>query len=159
MKKFIIGCGLSALLLSACTPANPPQALGGGNPGSGQQVTSESIGYGMLGPGPINYSIINQRPTALHEGEVNHSASYRTLTRDRQDLGKDQDKIREIVEMNGFTPGMIITAGHHAWVNVDDGGNFQGKAKEKKLRELRTALMQGIPRYQIHLNPGGQQQQ
>lgn len=158
MKKFIIGCGLSALLLSACTPANPPQALGGNPGGSGQQAAGQDISYGMLGPGPINYHVINHRPIPLHEGEVNHSASFRTLTPDRQDLGDDQDKIREIVELKGFRPGMIIMAGSHVWVNVDDDGNFEGKAKEKKLKELRTALRQGIPRYQIHVNTGEQQQ-
>ncbi|OLO42263.1 hypothetical protein BTR23_03295 [Alkalihalophilus pseudofirmus] len=151
MKKFIIGCGLSAMLLSACTPANPPQALNE-NQQSGQRVTGQEISYGMLGPGPINYHVINHRPFAQHEGEINHSASFRTPTTTRQDLGDDQDKIREIVELEGFTPGMIITAGSHAWVNVRDDGTYQGKVKEKKMRELQTALKQGIPRYQIHLN-------
>ncbi|WP_209123379.1 hypothetical protein [Alkalihalobacillus sp. BA299] len=153
MKKFIIGCGVSALLLSACTPATPPQSLDE-NPTTGQRVTGQDISYGMLGPGPINYHVINHRPFIDHEGEINHSASFRTLTPERQDLGDDQDKIREIIVQEGFAPGMIITAGSHAWVTVTSDGNFEGEKREKKLQELRAALQRGIPRYQVHLNTG-----
>ncbi|WP_096203032.1 hypothetical protein [Bacillus sp. FJAT-45350] len=150
MKKVLVGCSLAILMVtSACTPAQPPEASAQ-NQGA---VSGQQIGYGLLGPGPINYGEIYDRPTNRFDGEINHSPSFRTLSPERQDLSDDENKIREIVLLeDGLSPGMVFFAGRHAWVNVHFDQSMDSEDREQKISKLKTSLKEGAPRYEVHVN-------
>ncbi|MBU8905865.1 hypothetical protein [Desertibacillus haloalkaliphilus] len=147
MKKALLGFGISLIALSACTPAQPPQAQS-----AADQSRMGQVSYGMLGPGPINYGQIRDEPTYGYNGELPRS-SFRTTSTHRPDFGDDQDKIREIVaQKEGINPGYVVIAGKHAWVNVRFAGDYSDQERQQKLKSVRQSLEQGIPRYQVHLN-------
>ncbi|WP_078556168.1 hypothetical protein [Bacillus alkalicellulosilyticus] len=146
MKKAMIVAAL--LTLGACTPANPPQA----NSVQGTQgINAQQVTYGLFGPGPINYGEIRNRDDYYYDGEINHSPSFRTLSTTRQDLGDDEEIIRSVVLEEGFRPGSVIIAGHHAWINVHAEG-MESNERKQKIKELQTSLHQTIPRYDVHVN-------
>lgn len=153
MKKALICCGLAVTLISACSPANPPQATVGVQDAN-HGVTGTNAGFRLLGPGPINYAIGHEhREEMYYEFEQNHSTSFRSLTADRHDLGDDHRFIGSIVAREeGVTPGMVIIAGSHAWVNVRFDGQMNSEQRNKKMQELQKKIQQQVPRYQIHLN-------
>ena len=154
MKKAFVSCGFALLLMSACTPAETPQALGDfHHPQAGAGINAADVGYGLLGPGPANYGVYQWPTSYRYDGEANFSPSFRTLSPDRPDLGDDRAFIQDVVAReDGVNPGMVIIAGRHAWVTVHLDENIDGDDKNKKLDELEHKIQTQVPRYQIHLN-------
>ncbi|KMM36636.1 hypothetical protein [Guptibacillus hwajinpoensis] len=105
---------------SACSPLKPPTA--DGQAGEGQQLNTD----------------INLNPQ-----------SYRNMSVNKSTISDDQDKIREVVEAEGYNAGAVSITGNHAWVNV----NF-GNAKEDRnglKNKLAMKIYKAVPRYKIHV--------
>lgn len=47
--------------------------------------------------------------------------------------------------------GMVIIAGHHAFVNVAPRADMNDEDKEKEMKKLRRALLREVPRYEVHV--------
>ena len=154
MKKALVSCGFALLLMSACTPAQSPQALGDfHHPQAGAGMDAAEVGYRMLGPGPANYGVYQWPTSYRYDGEANFSTSFRTLSPDRQDLGDDRSFIQSVVAReDGFQPGMVIIAGRHAWVNIQMDEEITGEERTKKVKALQQKVQEQVPRYQIHIN-------
>lgn len=155
MKKAILCCGLALSMVTACTPADPPQALQMPNQLAEQDTQMQRLSHHFFGPGPINYGVIydNHFGDYLNDGEMNHSPSFITLDNDRTDLGDDQDMIRSIVAREkGLSPGMVMMVGKDVWVNVHFDGAYQENERQEMTKQLRENLKKAMPRYDIHLN-------
>lgn len=139
---------LATLLLVGCAGQGGEQ---------GQAVSAltyeGNVMYGLFGPGPMMYSGVRQRPTYSHRGEENTtSASFRTLTNERQNLGDDQSIIHQVIhDQYGFEMGMVMIAGSHAYVRVTPPPQLDEQQKKAEMTKLKKALQQQIPRYQVHI--------
>ncbi|GAE27895.1 hypothetical protein JCM9140_4062 [Halalkalibacter wakoensis JCM 9140] len=92
-----------------------------------------------------------QPPAYQHPGEINTGTSFKSLHRERRHLGNDQELIHHIVEEHGMDAGMVIIAGHHAFVNVAPRADMNDEDKEKEMKKLRRALLREVPRYEVHV--------
>jgi len=109
------------LLVSACSPLKPPEA--NGQAGEGQNLNTD----------------INLNPQ-----------SYRNMSVDKPTISDDQDKIREVVEAEGFDAGLISITGNHAWVNVKFTNKQEAELNNQK-KTLAAKIYQAVPRYKIHV--------
>ncbi|WP_347548389.1 hypothetical protein ABFG93_12660 [Pseudalkalibacillus hwajinpoensis] len=119
MKVFSCMMMVFVLVASACSPLKPPEANGQG--GEGQELNSD----------------INLNPQ-----------SYRNMAVEKPTISDDQDKIREVVEAEGFNAGAVSITGNHAWVNVKFK-NDKNVSEQKKI--LATKIYNAVPRYKIHV--------
>ncbi|TKD70613.1 hypothetical protein [Pseudalkalibacillus hwajinpoensis] len=120
MRIFTFLMVLTILVASACSPLKPPTS--DGQAGEGQQLNTD----------------INLNPQ-----------SYRNMSVNKSTISDDQNKIREVVEAEGYNAGAISITGNHAWVNV----NF-GNAKEdvnQLKNQLAAKIYKTVPRYKIHV--------
>lgn len=131
VKKLVFSsCFALLFLISACTSASPSE--------NSQRLQGTA----------------DQQDGIILNSEGNFTgASYRSVGENGHNLGTDEDKIREIVRLEGLEAGMVIIAGSHAWVNVTFPEEMEGKERDEKLTQLYDALQRGIPRYQVHVNP------
>ncbi len=109
------------LLVSACSPLKPPEA--NGQAGEGQKLNTD----------------INLNPQ-----------SYRNMSVDKPTISDDQDKIREVVESEGYVAGMVSITGNHAWVNVKFTNKQEAELTNQK-KALAAKIYQAVPRYKIHV--------
>ncbi len=109
------------LLVSACSPLKPPEA--DGQAGEGQNLNTD----------------INLNPQ-----------SYRNMSVDKPTISDDQDKIREVVETEGYDAGVVSITGNHAWVNVKFSNKNEASLNEQK-KNLAAKIYQAVPRYKIHV--------
>ncbi len=95
----------------------------------------------------------NPKESYMYNAEGNFTGtSFRSIGSNHHHLGTDEDKIREIIGLQGYDAGRVIIAGRHAWVNVDLPKNLSDKDKKSVMDQLETALKRGIPRYEVHIN-------
>ncbi|MDO6656280.1 hypothetical protein [Anaerobacillus sp. 1_MG-2023] len=109
------------LLVAACSPLKPPEA--DGQAGEGQNLNTD----------------INLNPQ-----------SYRNMSVDKPTISDDQDKIREVVETEGYDAGVVSITGNHAWVNVKFSNKNEASLNEQK-KNLAAKIYQAVPRYKIHV--------
>ncbi len=152
MKKWFILL-LLAFMVIGCSPINPPEAE------QQSQADTDNIVYDLLGPGPINYGVIRDEYSVIEDeqneiqfdGMMNHSPTFKTLNRHRDDLGDNEEKIRSILlQEEGVRPSAIFIIGKDIWVNVTlVTANI--KEREQKQIQLQQLLSQAMQEYNIHL--------
>ncbi|MBN8208636.1 hypothetical protein JI666_07755 [Bacillus sp. NTK071] len=120
MRIFTFLMVLTVLIASACSPLKPPSA--DGQAGEGQQLNTD----------------INLNPQ-----------SYRNMSVNKSTISDDQNKIREVVEAEGYNAGAISITGNHAWVNVNFGNPKEDVNGLKK--QLAAKIYKTVPRYKIHV--------
>lgn len=146
MKKLAYSTVATLLLLtSACATGSLQSGV------KTQQTDVQSVR--TIDGKPTIQQKSNPKEDYLLNSEGNYTGtSYRSFVNNRQHLGNDEDKIREIVQMQGYEAGMVVIAGSHAWVNVHLPKNVKEKERKQINKQLHKALQRGIPRYQIHVN-------
>ncbi|ARK32764.1 hypothetical protein [Halalkalibacter krulwichiae] len=152
MKKiWLSGLAVGMLLVTGCTDPNPPQA------GNQIQAQGERTAYTMgdygLGMGPLAKTSYNRKHvTTIQESELNRGTSYITPQSSRRTLENDQQLIHHIIEdEHGMKAGMVIIAGSHAFVNVTPPADLNEEDKKKEMGKVKRALLQEVPRYQVHV--------
>ncbi|WP_280770498.1 hypothetical protein [Salipaludibacillus daqingensis] len=157
-KQMMICFMIALCFISACNRPNPPEVEG--NAQGQAQAQSETRGErnstqkdwsrSLFGPGPANYGFINHQSDAYDpELEANVTGkSFRSLNAPRQTEGNDQDLIEAtIIDMPGFTPGMVILIGSKAWVNVTVETNLNKDEQEEQKKYVEQKLIEANPRY------------
>jgi hypothetical protein len=153
-KKWLSCLAVGMLLVAGCNEPEPPQAQAQGNSGTAMQNVNRATGYGLLGVGPLNRASYNRKHvTSIQESEFNRGTSYVTPQSERRTLESDQQLIHHIIEdEHGMNAGMVIIAGSHAFVNVTPPASLNEEDKKKEIGKLKRALLQEVPRYQVHIS-------
>ncbi|BAB07497.1 hypothetical protein P4637_05070 [Halalkalibacterium halodurans] len=150
MRKGWIACMVALTCLVGCREMERPQAQGLNERPAGQ------VTYGLLGPGPANYDNIYKRSIAPDAREQNSGPSFRTAYETRPTIATDIETIRSIIQdEHGLRSSMVMTAGSHAWVNVEFPRNMKKEQRNKIMNDLREDMQRQIPRYQVHLSQKG----
>ncbi len=144
------------IMTLGCSDLDTPE-VGGMNEPNNINENEHNVTYGLLGPGPVNYGVINDQRRPHQENELNHTGlSYRDPKAARQDIGEDQDMIENIVyETEGVTPGMVVIVGGQAWVNImfnDNGQGLTQQDQDQKVSEVEEKLKQANPRYEYRVS-------
>ncbi|MBM6616767.1 hypothetical protein [Bacillus suaedaesalsae] len=92
----------------------------------------------------------------LGEGEQfipnQSSTNYIDVTESRPNIGTDQDKIREVIDMHkNVTPGSVFINGQDAYVTVHSTKSFNEKDRDKLRHKLLKDITKAVPRYHIHV--------
>ncbi|MFC0561087.1 hypothetical protein [Halalkalibacter alkalisediminis] len=157
-KKWLSCLAVGMLLVTGCNDPQPPQAQGNMNTmnttNQNQPNFIDGAVHGVFGVGPMNYLSYNrQRATYDRMGEFHKGASYITPQSERPTLENDQALIHHIIEDEyGMEAGMVIIAGSHAFVNVTPPEDLSDEDKKKEMGKLKRALLQEVPRYQVHVS-------
>ncbi|MCL7747615.1 hypothetical protein [Halalkalibacter alkaliphilus] len=157
-KKWLSCIAMGLVLVTGCgEDPQPPQAQGNAVTHNNPEARTPDAGqlaYGLLGPGPANYgSLFRQPPAYDHPGEINTGTSFKSLHRERRHLGNDEALIHHIIEdEHGMDAGIVIIAGHHAFVNVTPPAGLNEEDKKKEMDKLNRALRKEIPRYEVHVS-------
>jgi hypothetical protein len=105
------------------------------------------------GTEPDDTTLQGQEDVAYPMDANQNPNNWHNLREGRADLGDDQSKFEETVNMvEGVDPGMVILIGSDAWVNATFTENFTKEEKKEIRKELKKALIRAVPRYEIHLN-------
>ncbi|MFC4321884.1 lipoprotein [Litchfieldia salsa] len=83
---------------------------------------------------------------------TNQNPNFIDLTEDRPDIGDDQDKFREVIELKSeFKPGAVFINGANAYVTVHTDKSYSNKDRKKEEKKLYETLQKAMPRYHIRV--------
>lgn len=130
-----------ALVLTACTNPQPPQA----------DMNDKPLRDRLFGVGPINHETTRSGEGVRYNFEMNQDPqSIRNLSDVQYSISDDQDKIRHLVQSEkGMDPSMVAIIGDRAYIHVNTSQKM--KKREANIKELRAKLETAMPRYEIRL--------
>lgn len=78
--------------------------------------------------------------------------NYINVTESRPNIGTDQDKIREVIQMHkDVTPGSVFINGQDAYVTVHATKSYNEKNRDKIRHKLLKDITKAVPRYHVHV--------
>jgi len=164
VKQVMICLMIALFFISACNRPNSPEVeehTQGEAQGQFQQqrqedgnTTNKNWARSLFGPGPANYGYIAHRSAPydpVTESNIT-GKSFRSLNAPRQTDGDDQELIEAtIVDMPGYSPGMVILIGGRAWVNVTVETSLTQEQQKQHTSYLKQELTKVNPRYEYEV--------
>ncbi|KAA0548616.1 hypothetical protein FZW96_08600 [Bacillus sp. BGMRC 2118] len=139
MRSILLFCiGLLVLISAAC---------------SNTQTTEDANGARLMKSGTNKDGFYERDLEADEEFIPNQSPNnYINVTESRPNIGTDQDKIREVIDMHkDVTPGSVFINGNDAYVTVHSAKSFNEDDKDKLRHKLLKDITKAVPRYHIHV--------